>query len=156
MSGQHKSNTHHIIAALQLLGDGPAGARNEPVQNALRRLHLAAIEGRSEPAAPLRGVDRPIRDRIDRLQRENRLLIDQVERLACAVGACPNCWGTIPDCEDCGGIGKPGAYNPDHECFTRFVLPVIARLMAGRVDETVVADSLIGLSDPNHPFDTPV
>lgn len=156
MSGQHKSNAHHIVAALQLLGDGPAGAKNKPVQHAMQRLHQAAIEGWSQPTFPRRDADRPNRDRIDRLERENRLLIDQMERLACAVGACPNCWGSIPDCEDCGGIGKPGAYNPDHDCFIRFVLPVIARLMAGRVDETAVSDSLIGLSDLNHPFDTPV
>ena len=56
-------------------------------------------------------------------------LIDHAEMLAASVGACPNCWGGIPDCEDCGGIGIPGAFPPDRTCFDRFVLPVIIRVM---------------------------
>lgn len=67
---------------------------------------------------------------LNRLERENALLIDHAEMLACALGACPNCWGTIEDCEDCDGIGHPGAFNPDPACFDHFVLPVITRVMS--------------------------
>ena len=69
--------------------------------------------------------------RLRRLERENALLIDHAEMLACALGACPDCWGTIPDCADCGGIGTPGAFAPDRSCFDHFVLPVIARVIGG-------------------------
>lgn len=65
-----------------------------------------------------------------RMLRENALLTDHAGRLACALGACPNCWGAIPDCEDCGGRGKPGAFRPDPEYFARFVQPVIDAMAA--------------------------
>ncbi|MBU2957227.1 hypothetical protein Q4511_09280 [Paracoccus sp. 1_MG-2023] len=73
---------------------------------------------------------------IRRLERENALLIDHAEMLACALGACPNCWGTISDCEECGGIGSPGAFKPDRSCFDHFVLPVIARVIGRDPFET--------------------
>ena len=128
MSATPKSNFNNVIAALQLLGSAPGGAENEPVRRALETLG-AASPGRSEPEAPLSGSDRPTWTAFRRIERENRLLIDHAEMLACALGACPNCWGTIPDCEDCGGIGKPGAFGPDRACFDHYVLPVITRVM---------------------------
>ncbi|WP_022708068.1 MULTISPECIES: hypothetical protein [Paracoccus] len=81
-------------------------------------------------AEPARGAgDSAEKVSLRRLERENALLIDHAEMLACALGACPNCWGTISDCEDCGGIGSPGAFKPDRACFDHFVLPVIARVI---------------------------
>lgn len=128
MSVQPVWNISNLIAALQLLGAVPGGAENVPVCHAPDE-NGAATPGRSGPEAPLPGPDRPTWAAFQRLERENRLLIDHAEMLACAVGACPNCWGRIADCEDCGGRGAPGAFAPDRACFDRFVLPVIARVM---------------------------
>lgn len=128
MSAQPLSNINNVIAALQLLGAVPGGAENVPVCRATDAMG-AASPGRSEPEAPLPGPDRPTWAAFQRLERENQLLIDHAEMLACALGACPNCWGTIADCEDCGGVGAPGAFAPDRSCFDHFVLPVIARVM---------------------------
>ena len=126
MPGDTIPNFNNVIAALQLLGGGPGGARNAPV-------HLSddletVMPGRSGNGAPLAEPDRPTW-----AEQENQLLVDHVEMLACALGACPNCWGRIEDCEDCGGVGRPGAFAPDRSCFDQFVLPVIVRVM-GRAD----------------------
>lgn len=131
MPGDTIPNFSNVIAALQLLGGGPGGARNAPV-------HLSddletVMPGRSGNGAPLAEPDRPTWAAFRRLEQENQLLVDHVEMLACALGACPNCWGRIEDCEDCGGVGRPGAFAPDRSCFDQFVLPVIVRVM-GRAD----------------------
>lgn len=98
-----------MFAALQVLGANPeTGTPQKPATENRAGLH--------------------------RLERENALLIDHAEMLACALGACPNCWGTIPDCEDCHGVGKPGAFNPDRSCFDHFVLPVIIRILGRNID----------------------
>lgn len=140
MPGDTMRNFNDVIAALQLLGGGPGGVQNVPVP-ASKDL-LAAISGRLGFDAPLTDDDRPTWAAFRRLEQENQLLIDRIEMLACALGACPNCWGRIEDCEDCGGIGRPGAFAPDRGCFDQFVLPVIVRVM-GRAD--LDEDSL---SDP--------
>lgn len=127
MSGDTIPNFSNVIAALQLLGGGPGGAQNVPV-HASDDL-TAAMPGRSGFGAPLAEPDRPTWAAFRRLEQENRLLVDHAEMLACALGACPNCWGSIEDCEDCGGIGRPGAFAPDRGCFDHFVLPVIVRVM---------------------------
>ncbi len=132
MPGDKIPNFNNVIAALQLLGSGPGGASNVPVHDIQQDL-TAAISGRSGDGAPLADHDRPTWAAFRRLEQENRLLVDHVEMLACALGACPNCWGSIEDCEDCGGIGHPGAFAPDRACFDQFVLPVIVRVM-GRAD----------------------
>ena len=134
MADQPVSNFNHMIAALQLLGAGPGGAENEPVRRALETLNMAH-HGRSGTEAPLPGPDRPTWAAFHRLARENQLLLDHAEMLACALGACPNCWGTIHDCDECGGVGKPGAFNPDRKCFDHFVLPVICRVMGSDTDD---------------------
>ena len=135
MPGDAIPNFSNVIAALQLLGGGPGGARNVPVHlpDDLR----AAIEGRSGGAAPLRDPDRPTWAAFRRLEQENQLLVDHIEMLACALGACPNCWGGIEDCDNCGGVGKPGAFAPDRRSFDLYVLPVIVRVMgrAGPEDD---------------------
>lgn len=132
MTRKPVSNFNKVIAALKLPGAGPGGAVNEPAPDA--RQDKPAYHGRLEAGFPLPGAGRPTWRMFQRLERENQLLVDHVEKLACALGACPNCWGTIPDCEDCGGIGRPGAFNPDRACFDQFVLPVIARVMEPRED----------------------
>ena len=137
MTSQPVSNFNHVIAALQLLGAGPGGAENEPVRRALETLN-AAYPGRSGTEAPLPGPDRPTWAAFRRLERENQLLIEHAEMLAGALGACPNCWGRLHDCEECGGLGRPGAFNPDRACFDHLVLPVICRVMG--YDPTEASD----------------
>ncbi|MTE00754.1 hypothetical protein GIY56_10670 [Paracoccus sp. YIM 132242] len=132
MPGDTIPNFNDVIAALQLLGGGPGGVQNVPDHDMQQDLRTA-ITGRSGGGAPLADPDRPSWAAFRRLEQENRLLVDHVEMLACALGACPNCWGSIEDCEDCGGIGKPGAFAPDRRCFDHYVLPVIVRVM-GRAD----------------------
>ena len=141
MRGDTIPNFNNVIAALQLLGGGPGGVQNGPVHDLQEDLK-AAISGRSGVGAPLADPARPSWAAFRRLEQENQLLTDHVEMLACALGACPNCWGNIEDCEECGGIGHPGAFAPDRGCFDQFVLPVIVRVM-GRAD--LDEDSL---SDP--------
>ena len=132
MSGQHDFQSNHsrnVIAALQNLGAAPEGAENDPVLRALQGLGDAKT-GRSESGPPLPASDRPSWEAFQRLERENRLLIDHAEMLACALGACPDCWGTIPDCEECGGDGRPGWYESQPDCFEHFVRPMLDRMVA--------------------------
>ncbi|MDB6178146.1 hypothetical protein PAF17_11625 [Paracoccus sp. Z330] len=137
MCAQKISHLDNVVAALQQWGAQTGGAKNEPFCSALRIMQ-EADEGRSGQGFPLPGPDRPTWAAYRLLERENRLLIDHAEMMACALGACPNCWGTIPDCEDCGGIGKPGTFAPDKKCFDQFVLPVIARVMGHRVSDGIL------------------
>lgn len=124
MKDQRISEYRAMFAALQMLGAKPDTIAQDDLKQKLARLH------EDEDAS---GRSRTIRQ----LQRENALLIDHAEMLACALGACPNCWGTIPDCEDCGGIGTPGAFNPDRSCFDHFVLPVITRVLGRDEDDDI-------------------
>lgn len=134
MCAQRLNNFNNVFAALQILGAQTGGAGNEPFCRALKMVQEASA-GRSDPGTPLPGPDRPTWSAYHRLERENQLLIDHAEMMACALGACPNCWGTIADCEDCDGIGKPGTFLPDPRCFDQFVLPVIARVMGRHISE---------------------
>lgn len=128
MPGDTVPNFNNVIAALQLSGGGPGGVQNVPVHDMQQDL-MAAMTGRAGDGVPLTEPDRPSWAAFRRLEQENQLLIDHVEMLACALGACPNCWGGIEDCEDCGGVGHPGAFAPDRGCFDQLVLPVIVRVM---------------------------
>ena len=72
------------------------------------------------------------RDEAERNERIIEALTDKLDMLACALGACPGCWGSDDPCTACGGHGRggPGAFLPDPECFDAFVTPVL-HLMAG-------------------------
>lgn len=129
MKDQQISEYRAMFSALQMLGAKPDTTAPDNVHQALARLH----EGTRHDHAD----QRPTLAAFRRLERENALLIDHAEMLACALGACPNCWGTIPDCEECGGIGQPGAFNPDRSCFDHFVLPVITRVMGRDEDADI-------------------
>lgn len=126
-----KQQLDYLIAALQFLRTFPVGAENEPDQGNAQDL-TAAIYGRSGAGFPQPGTDRPAPIEFERLARENALLVHQLDVLASAVGACGNCWGTIHDCEECGGNGKPGALRPDRLMFERYVLPAMTHVMGER------------------------
>lgn len=153
MSKQIVSNFDTVIAALRLLGAAPGGAENEPARDR-KDTFGATANGRPAAGSPLPAADRPTWTAFHNLERENQLLIDHAEMLACALGACPNCWGKIPDCSDCGGLGRPGAFNPDRSCFDEFVLPVIARVM-GFDEEDFETPSAV-IRDRDHPLSTSV
>lgn len=127
MTTGRTGNADQVIASLRALCAASGDEVDRLMQCAMDRLG-AADPGRSEAEVPLAAEDRPNWNEFRKVVRENVLLTDHAEMLACALGACPNCWGTIPDCEDCGGIGHPGAFNPDPDMFARFVRPVIDRM----------------------------
>ncbi|TRW98801.1 hypothetical protein FNJ84_04400 [Paracoccus sp. M683] len=117
-----------LIAAFQFLRTLPAGAENEPDQRSAHAL-TAATFGRSGTGLPHPATDRPAPIEFERLARENALMAQHLDVLASALGACGNCWGTLHDCEECHGFGKPGGLSPDQEMFDRYVLPVLTRVM---------------------------
>ncbi|WP_147393027.1 hypothetical protein [Paracoccus siganidrum] len=139
MSKQHKARPgQDVIAALGLSAAGPWGVQKETVLRNLKPSGQVS-EGRSEAGVPPSAEDRPTLAAFRRLERENELLIGHAEALASALGACPNCWGTIADCEDCCGTGRPGAFPPDRAGFDHFVLPVVMRLLNdGWQSDTIV------------------
>ena len=122
MKDKDTAEFQDMLAALRMLGADPAPGAS--VGRALARMQTTGT------------ADRPSWAALQRLERENELLIDHAEMLACALGACPNCWGTLEDCEECGGVGRPGAFNPDRTCFDHFVLPVIIRVLGHGPTET--------------------
>ena len=69
-----------------------------------------------------------LQDEIDRLKGINRILYEQCEHMAAAIGACPLCWGEDPECRECGGRGTPGAFLPHRASFAELVLPAIDRV----------------------------
>lgn len=155
MSGHEYSGFSNVFAALQQLASRPGGAENDLALD-LANVLGADSRGRSDAGAPLPGADRPTSADFYQLECENARLIDHAEMMACALGACPNCWGNIPDCDECGGMGKPGAYNPDPECFTRFVLPVVYRMMGEGFEIEQHLRRRRDLRNPNHPQSTSV
>ncbi len=63
----------------------------------------------------------------ERSERMIEAMAAKLEMLACAVGACPSCWGAEGACKGCGGRGNggPGAFLPDPACFDTFIIPVL-------------------------------
>ncbi len=60
------------------------------------------------------------------LLQNNILFLEQInDDLAAALGACPDCWGTIKDCKVCNGEGQPAAFPVNRKTFIKYVLPVI-------------------------------
>ncbi|WP_373494803.1 hypothetical protein [Aquiflexum sp.] len=71
------------------------------------------------------GKNKSLIQEMDELQ-EDYKFIDRInDDLASAVGACPNCWGILKDCEICDDNGGPGAYPVNKAAFIKFVLPII-------------------------------
>ncbi len=69
-----------------------------------------------------------LEDEVERLKGINRILFEQCEFMAAAVGACPQCWGEDPECRECRGRGTPGAFLPHRASFAQLVLPAVERV----------------------------
>ena len=65
---------------------------------------------------------------VERLKGVNRILFEQCEFMAAAVGACPQCWGEDLECRECRGRGTPGAFLPHRASFAQLVLPAVERV----------------------------
>jgi hypothetical protein len=74
----------------------------------------------------------------DELRYDNELLVDKLDTVASALGACPFCWGENEACEMCQGKGSPGKYNPEIDAFRKFVLPVVKKIRK-RVEKTKIS-----------------
>jgi len=62
-------------------------------------------------------------------QKVSDAAIQKLSVIACALGACPVCWGEDSNCEECEGVGGCGAFLPDTECFNVYVHPVLNTLL---------------------------
>ena len=71
----------------------------------------------------MRQILRAARDKLLVLQARSNVL-------AQALGACAECWGTNPSCEQCGGGGRPGWTQPDPTGFAVWVQPAIRLYVA--------------------------
>ena len=64
-----------------------------------------------------------------RLKNENDDLLDDLDDLTKALGACDECWsprlGVDNRCPTCRGKGIPGFYAPDRELFNKLILPAL-------------------------------
>ena len=93
------------------------------------------IEATAEDVTPDQSQDDIDLDRWRQEAERNERILDAVtaklEMLACAVGACPNCWGADGPCTGCGGHGRgrPGKFLPDPDCFDTFVAPVLRAMV---------------------------
>ncbi|MGV7105535.1 hypothetical protein [Flavobacterium sp. U410] len=82
-----------------------------------------------------------LEDRIKKLERINKKLFQIVENLkeqlednmalnddlAKAIGACIHCFGHDPNCAECHGAGKVGAYVPDFILFNKYINPAVQK-----------------------------
>lgn len=91
----------------------------------LRAINKAREASRRERSATLHMAQR--------LKAESDGLAAHNEMLACALGACPQCWGNDPECDACEGHGRPGWFAPDTACFNHFVMPAVRQFMTGRI-----------------------
>lgn len=81
-----------------------------------------------------------------RLRHEKNILLERIEILAYALGACPECWGDDGQCKKCQGQGQPGTYIPEKDLFSQYVLPVVKtlRLQKTKADSPMAAHSVNG------------
>ena len=85
-------------------------------------------DGRSDLLERQKTLNRQLLKQYELLKENYELLVCQLDELADATGACPQCWGEDPGCRHCRGRGKPGYSLPDRELFEKYVKPVIIRI----------------------------
>ncbi|MEO1027816.1 MAG: hypothetical protein AAFX02_02050 [Pseudomonadota bacterium] len=89
-----------------------------------------AVQDQGRPQSRRRRPAPESEKAIESLKTINEGLQAHSEMIACALGACPDCWGADPDCTECAGQGQPGFFLPDMVCFQTFVIPAIRRVLA--------------------------
>ena len=92
-----------------------------------------------------KGINEELHGHYERLKKNYRMLIAQLDDMAEAIGACPHCWGDDTFCNYCHGRGKPGYFAPVQEHFDAYVRPVILKLKSN----TPNANNA-GKSNPNN------
>jgi hypothetical protein len=88
-----------------------------------------------------------LKEQVQSLQSEIKILRDRCDLLASTVGACCLCWGQDSNCRACRGRGKPGYAIPDEALFGEYVLPAMRVLRAQKIQHnrpTVAAVSQNG------------
>lgn len=137
MSDPSTSSVTTLIEALKALeSSGPSpevgSSHNDAlslIQKVQEMKRVLAEGAKPEVQAPLRapGFEQRAAALIRSLARQVSSMAEHAEMLACALGACPECWGGDPDCRQCTGAGTPGFFLPDEDCFEHFVQPVLDR-----------------------------
>lgn len=88
---------------------------------------VEALEDIQKQSHKLLQAIRYLRREVDELYAELDDMHERNDALAAALGACYLCWGEDLDCEICGGKGQPGAFLPDADMFTHYILPAVSR-----------------------------
>lgn len=73
-------------------------------------------------------INRNLLQQYHRIENNCHLMMQQLDQLAMAIGACHQCWGDEPDCTYCRGKGKAGYFPPDPYLFETYIKPVLLRL----------------------------
>jgi hypothetical protein len=84
----------------------------------------------AEAAVDMTEDIREVQSAVDALYAELERLREHAAALAAGIGACPDCFGDDPGCEQCMGRGAPGSRRPQPEAFKKYVLPAFVRARA--------------------------
>jgi hypothetical protein len=79
-----------------------------------------------------RKINKSLLQQYQQLEDNYKLLVTQLDQLAEAIGACPQCWGEDINCNYCRGRGKPGYFQPNQEYFDLYIKPVILKLKTSK------------------------
>jgi len=82
----------------------------------------------SEELSKARLYIRKLRGRIAALEARLGEMEENETEMACALGACPICWGEDSSCADCRGRGAPGAQLPNAILFEELIMPAVRRM----------------------------
>ena len=82
-----------------------------------------------------------LREELQKLSAELRVLRERNDLLAATLGACCLCWGQDQECRFCRGRGRPGFMMPDEAHIGEFVLPAIQMLRAQRAKKSICSQS---------------
>jgi hypothetical protein len=75
-----------------------------------------------------RNINKDLLKQYERIKDNYQLLLGHMDEMACATGACPECWGEDSSCAYCRGKGRPGYYLPDQQHFEMYIKPVIQKI----------------------------
>ena len=124
-------------ALMSLMAADPTTRQSQLQRLLMERMGTPAHTG----AAPGPEPEADAGPSLHRVIREATRLSDETDRLTRlladvgrALGACPRCLGTEPECARCGGSGGPGTSTPDVDRFECVVAPAAQRLVADTAD----------------------